>query len=230
VVLSEGITVVGTGKPMAAVAEPAEGPTLAAIGAQARAHRCYVVVGIYERDGDLLYNTGLLIGRDGRLAGKYRKVHLPEGEMDQGFTPGLEHPVFETDLGRVGLQICYDHAFVESARLLALHGAEVIACPIWGDPRAHGHAWEATARARALDNGVYFVGAIYGPPRGLIVDPHGDIIADAKGREGVYLADADLTAGVYRVEYHAGSYVWRYFKHVFRKERMPDTYADIVGW
>jgi predicted amidohydrolase len=230
VVLGEGIAVVGTGKAMAEVAERVPGPTCEVLGAVARAHRLYVVAGLYERDGNFIYNTAVLIGRDGQLVGKYRKVHLPEGEMDEGITPGREHPVFELDLGRVGLQVCYDYAFPESARLLALAGAEVIACPIWGDPRAHRQAWEATARARALDNGVFFAGAIYGPARSMIVDPHGDILVDAAGKEGVYVAEVDLTPGVYAVEFGDDGLVWRYFKHVYRKERRPDTYGPIADW
>lgn len=230
VVLGEGITVVGTGKTMAEVAEPVPGPTCEVLGEAARANRLYVAFGLYERDGDFIYNTAVLLGRDGNVVGKYRKVHLPEGEMDEGISPGSQHPVFDCDFGRLGLQICYDYAFPESARILALAGAEIIACPIWGDPRAHRNAWEATARARALDNGVYFVGAIYGPARSLIVDPHGDILADANGVEGVYVADADLTPGVYTVEFDDSGLVWRYFKHVYRKERRPDTYAPLIGW
>ncbi|MFQ5808226.1 MAG: carbon-nitrogen hydrolase family protein [Armatimonadota bacterium] len=231
VVLGEGITVVATGKKMSEVAEPVPGPTTRIIGAQAKKHGLYVVVGIYERDGDLLYNTAVLIGRDGSVVGKYRKVHLPEGETDQGLIPGAEHPVFETDFAKIGIQICYDYAFPESARLLTLNGAEIIACPIWGSPRAHGLGWESTARARALENGVFFVGAIYGPRRGLIMDPDGDILADADGKEGVYVAEIDLTPGRYTVDYdEGGRLVWRYFKHVYRKERMPQTYRGMARW
>jgi predicted amidohydrolase len=230
VVLGEGLTVVGTGKPMADVSEPVPGPTCDVLGHVAREHSLYVVAGVYERDGDFLYNSAILIGRDGELIGKYRKVHLPEGEMDDGLSPGDEHPVFDLDFGRIGLQVCYDYAFPESARLLALNGAEIIACPIWGDPRAHGKAWESTARARALDNGVFFAAAIYGPDRSMIVDPHGDILADAEGKEGVYLTEIDLTPGVYNVEFADGGLVWRYFKHVYRKERRPGTYRPIADW
>lgn len=230
VVVGEGITMAGTGKAMAEVAEPVPGPTCMALGAVARESELYVVAGIYERDGDLLYNTAVLIGRDGKLVGKYRKVHLPEGEMDEGLSPGDEHPVFDLDFGRLGLQICYDYAFPESARLLALQGAEIIACPIWGDPRARRQAWECVARARALDNGVFFAAAIYGPPRSLIVSPHGEILADAAGKEGVYIAEVDLTPGVYDVAFEGDGLVWRYFKHVYRKERRPSTYGAVTDW
>lgn len=231
VVLGEGITVVGTGKRMSQVLEPVPGPTTRIIGAQAKKYGLYVVVGLYERDGDMRYNTAVLIGRDGEVVGKFRKVHLPEGEADEGLIPGTEHPVFETDFARIGIQICYDYAFPESARLLALNGAEIIACPIWGSPRARGLGWESTARARALENGVFFAASIYGPRRSLIMDPDGDILVDANGEQGVYIAEIDLTPGRYKVEYDQdGKLVWRYFKHVYRKERMPGTYRGITRW
>lgn len=109
--LGEGITVVSTGKNYAEVAETVPGPTSQALGEAARKSRMYVVAGIYEREGPLIYNTALLIDREGRVAGKYRKTHLPETEVTAGLTPGSTYPVFKTDFGTVGIEICYDNFF-----------------------------------------------------------------------------------------------------------------------
>jgi len=77
------------------------------------------VAGLYERAGARIYNTAVLIGRDGSLAGRYRKMSLPDEEIEGGITPGSETPVFDTDFGRVGLMICWDSSYPEVARALA---------------------------------------------------------------------------------------------------------------
>jgi predicted amidohydrolase len=96
----------------------------------------------------------VLIGPDGRVLGKYRKVCLPHSEVEAGVTPGAEYPVFETKFGKVGMMVCYDGFFPEVARELTKRGAEVIAWPVWGcDP--------LLARARANENRVFVVSSTY---------------------------------------------------------------------
>ena len=82
ILLPEGVTVVGTGKKYAEVAEAVPGPTTAKLGELARAKKAYVVAGIYEREGIALYNTAVLIDRAGQVIGKYRKVYLPREEIE----------------------------------------------------------------------------------------------------------------------------------------------------
>ena len=79
----------------------------------------YSVGCIYERDGDFIFNTAFLVDRAGELAGTYRKIHLYWPEEREGVSPGNELPVFDLDLGRVGIMICYDSWFPETAKLLA---------------------------------------------------------------------------------------------------------------
>jgi predicted amidohydrolase len=86
------------------------------------------VFGIFEREGDAIYNTAALIGRKGELIGKYRKTHLPAVEA-WNETHGDGFPVFETDFGTVGMLICYDILFPEAARCLVLNGAEILFNP-----------------------------------------------------------------------------------------------------
>ena len=74
----------------------------------------------------------MLIGPDGKLVGKYRKVCLPRGEVEGGIAPGSDYPVFATRFGKVGMMVCYDGFFPEVARELTNRGAEVIAWPVWG--------------------------------------------------------------------------------------------------
>ena len=90
------------------------------------------MAGLLERDANLIYNVAVLIGPDGKVVGKYRKVCLPRGEIEGGISPGNTYPVFQTRFGKVGMMVCYDGFFPEVARRLSNNGAEVIAWPVWG--------------------------------------------------------------------------------------------------
>ncbi len=224
--LGEGITVVSTGRSYADVAEPVPGPTSRALGEAARKTRMYVVAGIYEREGPLIYNTALLIDREGNVAGKYRKTHLPETEVIAGLTPGSTYPVFRTDFGTLGIEICYDNFFPEVARNLALNGAEIILLPIWGDLRNQDYAWDVVARARAIDNAVFLVASIYSNRRSLIISPDGRILADTAWEEGLVTADINLDARTFERWLSVGSYgEW---KNLYPQERRHETYEDLV--
>lgn len=154
VVLGETLTYCGTGKPMLQAAEPIPGPSTEFFGKLAKQYNMYIVPGLVERDGHLIFNTAVLIGPDGRIVGKYRKLTLPRGEVEEGIQPGREYPVFQTRFGKVGMMICYDGFFPEVARQLSIRGAEVIAWPVWGcDP--------LLAAARACENQIYVVSSTY---------------------------------------------------------------------
>jgi predicted amidohydrolase len=185
IVLPEGITVVGTGMSYVEVAETVPGPTTEKLGALARRHKAWVAAGIYERDGRAVYNTAVLVDREGRVAGKYRKVYLPREEVERGLTPGNSYPVFGTDFGRVGLMICYDVFFPDPARALAAQGADLILLPIWGGD-------ETLAAARAIENKVFLVASGYDHPT-YIMDPDGKRVAQAPQRGEAAIAEIDLS-------------------------------------
>jgi predicted amidohydrolase len=182
--LPEGITVCGTKLKYADVAEPIPGPSTQFLGECAARNHAYVVAGIYEREGRAVYNTSVLLGRDGKLMGKYRKVCLPREEIDGGITPGVAYPVFDTDFGRVGMMICWDVHFPEVARELSARGAEMILMPIWGGN-------ETLAKARAIENQVYLVASGY-DFRTAIYDRAGDAMAKAEDKSQVIYAQVDL--------------------------------------
>jgi predicted amidohydrolase len=184
VCLPEGVTICGTKLKYADVAEPIPGPATEFLGALAAKNRAYVVAGVYEREGKAVYNTSVLLGRDGKLIGKYRKVCLPREEIDGGITPGTEYPVFNTDFGRVGMMICWDVHYPEVARELSARGAEMIFMPIWGGN-------ETLARARAIENQVYVVASGY-DFRTAIYDKAGEAVAKSEDRSGVIYAEIDL--------------------------------------
>jgi predicted amidohydrolase len=194
VCLGEAILSVGTSATLEDRARPIPGPVSEVLAEAAKRNKIWVVAGLTELDGEIVYNTAVLLNRRGEIAGKYRKVHLPREEWKKGIRPGNEYPVFETDFGKVAIQICYDWFFPEAAEIFALHGAEIIFAPTWGNtlPDKDGCVdGESTFRVRARDNGVYMVPSVY-DGNSLVIDPMGRILASNKGKDGVFWAEIDL--------------------------------------
>jgi predicted amidohydrolase len=134
------------------LAEPVpDGPTTEALIEHVRDRGCFLVAGLPERDGERLYNSAVLVGPEGLLS-CYRKVHLFYEEK-RYFSPGdRSFPVLDIGIARIGLMVCFDHLFPESARTLALQGADVIAHPA---NLVMPDLAQRTMRVRALENGVF---------------------------------------------------------------------------
>ncbi|MDO8543887.1 MAG: carbon-nitrogen hydrolase family protein [Opitutaceae bacterium] len=190
VCLPEGITVVSTGKSYPEVGETIPGPTTQRLGALAKELRTYVVAGIYERVAPAVYNTAVLIDRDGRVAGTYRKTHLPREEWEGGLTPGDSYPVFDTDFGRVAVLVCWDLQFPEPWRAVALQGAELVLLPIWGGD-------ERLLPARAIENHAFIVSSSYSM-KSCVVDPVGNMLAEATAASPVATAELHLDEKIYQ--------------------------------
>lgn len=151
------------------LAESIPGPTTETISAAARRHGVAVIASIFERRAAGVYhNTAALVGGDGRVAGLYRKMHIPDDPLYLEkfyFTPGdLGFRAFSTPAGNVGVLVCWDQWFPEAARLTALQGAQVLFYPTaigWhprekADHGAHQYAaWQTIQRAHAIANGCY---------------------------------------------------------------------------
>jgi predicted amidohydrolase len=157
--------------------------------------RMYLVVcsDTVEPDGHV-HNTSFILGRDGKVHGRYQKVNLPLTE--RGHSQGDRFPVFPTpDLGTVGMLICYDMVFPEACRCLALQGADVVFHPTLGGAAIGDDDISLAAfRTRAAENFVYLVVAMRGGGS-MIISPQGKIIATGTGPDALAIADIDPFGG-----------------------------------
>jgi predicted amidohydrolase len=188
------------------------GRTISLMAEKAREHKIWLHCGsIAERnpDGDRMYNTTAMLNPQGEMVAKYRKIHtfditLPDGtvaEESAKIKPGDEMVTVYTELGHLGLTICYDIRFPELFRYLALQGAQIIFTPAnFATPTGKDH-WEIILRTRAVENGCYIIASDQiGKKRGvadsfgatLVVDPWGTIIAKAREDVCVVMAEIDL--------------------------------------
>jgi N-carbamoylputrescine amidase len=151
------------------LAEPIPGPTTEAMSKVARETHAFIIVSLFEkRTRGLYHNTAVLIGKDGNIAGLYRKMHIPDDPLyfeKYYFTPGdLGFKAFDTDVARIGTLVCWDQWYPEGARLTALHGAQILFYPTaigWHPAEkeqygvAQHDAWRTIQRAHAIANGVF---------------------------------------------------------------------------
>jgi len=175
------------------LAEPVPaGPSVRQIEDIAKKENIHIILGMIERSAKasaVLHNTALLIGPKGFI-GKYQKMYLPTHsvfEEKRYFRPGYQTPVFETEIGKLGMIICYDVYFPEVTRVLSLKGAKLIVC-ISASPSVRRGFFETLTAARAIENSVFvaFVNLV-GIEDGLqfwggsrIIAPSGNLISQAK--------------------------------------------------
>ena len=201
------------------------------LGAACQRMGLHCVVGMLETEGSTLYNTAVLIGPEG-VIGRYRKSHIACIGVDRFTAPGNEsYEVFDTPVGRIGLQICYDWRFPEITRVLALEGAEMIIHPT-NSPVPAREIAEYITRARAAENAVFFVTANRcGSESGTaffgwsqIVDPLGRRVVEAGAEETVITADLDLRLARDKIiEPQHGGYNVALFD-----DRRPELYSRLV--
>ncbi|HEX9662215.1 MAG TPA: carbon-nitrogen hydrolase [Candidatus Binatia bacterium] len=197
------------------LAETIPGPTTETLGELARKNEIVIVASLFEkRSAGVYHNTAVIIDADGSIAGKYRKMHIPDDPLYYEkfyFTPGdLGFPSFDTRYARVAALVCWDQWFPEGARLAALGGAEILFYPtaigwIPNEPRAVAQnqraAWQLIQQSHAVANGVFVAsvnrvgreGKIKFWGQSFVAGPFGEIVARAGGdREEILLARCDL--------------------------------------
>ena len=141
------------------IAQRVPGPTINLMAQRANEHGVYIAFGMVtkERVESVLYNSAVMVGPDGELVDVYNKIHL-RGEERMAFREGFKIPVFETELGTIGLMLGWDLAFPEVARSMALDGAELL-CVMANWESSSIEEWKTYLRARAYENSVFVAGA-----------------------------------------------------------------------
>lgn len=176
--------------------EDEEGTYCSMMRQKAREHNCFISFTFCEEREGRRHNTALLIDRNGNTVGRYLKSHLTIGEYEMGLTPGDELPVFDTEIGKIGMITCYDGYFPEPARILALKGAEIILVSTAGDA---GHRMIA----RAMENGVYVAVScvcnthVPGVMPTKIINPQGIVLSQTETDGTWAAAEVDLNERKY---------------------------------
>jgi predicted amidohydrolase len=184
------------------LAETIPGPTTEQLSEKAQQFKTAIIGNIVEKDEvkeGVLYDTTFFINEHGEYVGKYRKAHLYPTEH-QYFCNGSEFPVFEICGVKVGSAICYDHAFGEMFRIMALKGAEVVFMPS-AIPKNFEYLVDLRTQARASDNQIFTVAVNRAGIEGevtycgysQIVDPRGSVICKAGDEEEILIGSIDLS-------------------------------------
>ena len=228
-------------------AEPIPGPSTEFYGALAKECEVVIVTSLFERRAPGLYhNTAVVMERDGSIAGKYRKMHIPDDPAYYEkfyFAPGDLgfHPI-DTSVGRLGVLVCWDQWYPEAARLMALQGAEILIYPTaigyaasdtTEEQQRQRRAWQTVMRGHAVANGlpVLAVNRV-----GFEPDPSGQtegiqfwgtsFLAGPQG-EIVYEADSNEEESIIiELDLHHSEDVRRWWP--FLRDRRIDAYGDIL--
>ena len=221
-------------------AEPIPGPSTAFYGQLAKELQVVIVTSLFERRSTGLYhNTAVVLEKDGTIAGKYRKMHIPD---DPGyyekfyFTPGdLGFPPIDTSVGRLGVLVCWDQWYPEAARLMALAGAELLIYPTAigyessdtaEEQQRQRQAWQTVQRGHAVANGlpvvtVNRVGIEDGVPfwgTSFVAGPQGELLYEAP-------TDQEVEA-VVEVDMQRSEQVRRWWP--FLRDRRIEDYGNLT--
>ncbi len=176
------------------------GPILDQLSEFARTHHMAIAGSLPEWDNARIYNTQYFIDMDGSVQGRYRKLHLFGLTQEHLFYgAGQEVVTLDSGLGKLGLMICYDLRFPEQARKQFLEGVRMILVSAqWPEPRKHH--WHHLIRARAIENQLFLVCAnrtgrdedLFFPGMSMVVDPMGELLAEAGPGDQTAVADIDM--------------------------------------
>ena len=229
------------------LAEPIPGPSTEMFGELARQHGVVIVTSLFERRAPGLYhNTAVVIESDGTIAGKYRKMHIPDDPAYYEkfyFTPGdLGFRPIDTSVGRLGVMVCWDQWYPEAARLMALRGAELLIYPTAigyalsdtpDEQQRQRRAWQTVQRGHAVANGLPVVAV---NRVGFEPDPSGQtegiqfwgtsFVAGPQGELFYEASEDEEESIIVSVDMEHGEQVRRWWP--FLRDRRIDDYGDIT--
>ena len=229
------------------LAEPIPGPSTNFFGEIARQNNVVIVTSLFERRAPGLYhNTAVVIERDGTIAGKYRKMHIPDDPAYYEkfyFTPGdMGFKPIQTSVGKLGVQVCWDQWYPEGARLMALAGAEILIYPTAigyaatdtkDEQQRQREAWTTVQRGHAVANGLPVVAV---NRVGFEPDPSGQtdgiqfwgssFVAGPQGELLYRASDNEEESVIVNIDLEHSEDVRRWWP--FLRDRRIDDYGDIV--
>lgn len=197
VCLPETLLIVGVPRDhRRSLVESIPGPAFDAIAERARRHGTYVVAGLTELRGERVFNTAVLIDRCGHLVGRYDKIQPTDYEVAAGITPGAGLPVFGTDFGKLGIQVCYDIGWPAGWDKLGGSGAELV---VW--PSAYDGGFPL--QAYAWRNQYYVVSSVW-THFGRVIDITGRILAQTSRQTRLVAQQIDLEKTLFHTDYNLG--------------------------
>ena len=199
----------------------------------AKKYGAYVMPWEYEADEQgRVFNSSYILDRNGREIGRYRKCHLTYGEQKR-LARGREFKVFELDFGKVGIMICFDNYFPESARVLGVLGADLVLYPLYGDTL--NPQWELKLRTRAIDNSMYIascqidMGAM---EKGIcysgLVDPKGNVLSRLAEPDSYQVVEIEVGKPVI-TNLNNGDGMCENLKYLLERSRNPEAYGPIAA-
>lgn len=210
------------------IAETVDGPSIKEIAEYGAQKNVFIAFGFLEKDRQTnsIYNSAVLTSNKGDILGQYRKMHLVEEEKSLVEKGNSTYPVFDTEIGRIGMMICWDSAFPEVARILAIKGADYILIPAaWEAPMQND--WDLVQRARAFDN-VIFTACCNQVGKDITLDffgrskisgPNGEVLSDViDNKEGIVSARFNIEdKKTLRDGYYA-----------LLRDRRPESYEELL--
>lgn len=181
--------------PLFETAETLSGPVVSAFADFARTNNCYVICPLYVKKYDLVWNTGILLDRQGDIVFQYDKIHPTESEIEKGVTPGpYPPPVYKTDFGTIGIQICFDANWYADWSMLKESGAEIIFFP--SDFNA-----ATILNHLAFLNEFYIVSCIKNWHPSRIIDITGEDMYNSEGHRPWLCSPVNLDKAVFHLDY-----------------------------
>jgi predicted amidohydrolase len=211
-----------------------DSPEIVEVSKKAKRYNCYIVFPFIQKERGKIYNSAAVFGRRGELVGIYHKTHEPRAVIEtQKVTVGSEWPVFDLDIGKVGIMICYDTITPEPAQVYSLLGAEMLIFPHLISIKQNGDQFDLRTRARALDGCVFVASCGWarphdqgepGPLSGTcVIDYEGRAIAQAaKDAKDILVVTVPFTQP--RITKDLGVYGEAEWKKVYFGERRPWLY------
>lgn len=222
------------------LAEPVPGPSTELFGSLAKQHGVVIVCSLFEKRAPGLYhNTAVVLDKDGTIAGRYRKMHIPDDPAyyekfyfapgDTGFKP------IDTSVGRIGVMVCWDQWYPEAARLMALQGAQLLVYPtaIGGtdddtpeEQQRQREAWMVVQRGHAVANGLPVVSVNRVGREGGITFWGSSFVAGQQGELLFCASECDEQAAIVDIDLHRTEHVRRWWP--FLRDRRTDEYGGLT--